>query len=106
MRSSFASPNVFHHADTLLLSCEQRRILTYLIPLRILRGHLPTPDLLSRFPVLAEIFTPFINAIRKGDVRAYDVALERWSTRLIEAGLWVVVERGRESCLRGLFRRV
>lgn len=90
----------------LLHTLDRRRILAYLIALRILRGHLPTPELLFRFPLLAEMYTPFIDAIRKGDVRAYDSALERWSGRLIEAGLWVVLEKGRDSCLRGLFRKV
>ncbi|KAI9447934.1 hypothetical protein H4582DRAFT_2107372 [Lactarius indigo] len=50
----------------------QERILTYLIPLRILRGHLPTADLLKRFPVLDELYTPFISAIRKGDIHGFD----------------------------------
>ncbi len=61
----------------------QRRILAYLIPLRILKGHLPSPELLNRFPLLRDIFSPFIAAIRQGDLRAYDQALEKWETRLL-----------------------
>jgi hypothetical protein len=97
------TPASHHQSNTATL---RRRILTYLIPLRILRGHLPTLALLSRFPLLAEIYTPFAEAIRKGDVRAYDAALEKWEARLIEGGLWIVLEKGKEACLRGLFRRV
>ena len=82
-----------------------RRILTYLIPLRILRGHLPSRALLDRFPALDELFSPFITAIRKGDVSAFDAALEKAERRLVELNLLLTIERARELCVRGLFRR-
>ncbi|KAH7887316.1 hypothetical protein F5I97DRAFT_1859517 [Phlebopus sp. FC_14] len=84
----------------------QERILTCLIPLRILRGHLPSKELLTRFPVLDELFSSFVTAIRSGDISAYDTALERWESRLVELNLWITIEKARELCLRGLFRRV
>ncbi|KAF9534585.1 hypothetical protein CPB83DRAFT_866015 [Crepidotus variabilis] len=84
----------------------QERILAYLIPLRILRGNLPSAELLKRFPVLQEIFSPFIAAIQVGDLSAYDKALERWESRLLELNLWLSLEKARELCVRGLFRRV
>lgn len=83
-----------------------RRILAYLIPLRILKGHLPTPELMQRFPVLDEIFSPFIAAIKRGEPKAYDQALEKWETRLLELNLWLSLEKARELCLRSLFRRM
>ncbi|KAJ7181598.1 hypothetical protein C8R43DRAFT_1055288 [Mycena crocata] len=84
----------------------QARILAYLIPLRILRGHLPSDELLYRFPILADIFAPFIAAIRTGDIAAFDSALEVREARLIELNLLLTLEKARELCLRGLFRRV
>ncbi|KAF9226916.1 hypothetical protein BS17DRAFT_728895 [Gyrodon lividus] len=84
----------------------QERILTCLIPLRILRGHLPSRVLMKRFPVLDELFSPFIAAIRTGDISTYDVALDRWERRLVELNLWITIEKARELCIRGLFRRV
>ncbi len=80
--------------------------MTYLLPLRILKGHLPTDELLQRFPVLKELFTPFISAIRAGDIASFDSALEKWEHRLLELNLWLTIERARELCIRGLFRRV
>jgi hypothetical protein len=80
--------------------------LTYLIPLRILRGHLPSQELLDRFPVLGEIYSPFVKAVRTGDLRAFDAALERWEGRLLELNIWLALEKARELCVRGLFRRV
>ncbi|KAF9057815.1 hypothetical protein BJ165DRAFT_1398019 [Panaeolus papilionaceus] len=84
----------------------QERILAYLIPLRILKGHLPSAELLARFPVLYELFSPFIDAIRTGNLKAYDAALDKWESRLLELNLWLSLEKARELCVRCLFRRV
>jgi len=77
-----------------------------LLPLRILKGHLPSAELMKRFPVLDEIFSPFITAIKFGDLKAYDQALDKWETRLLELNLWLSLEKARELCLRSLFRRM
>ncbi|KAI0722381.1 COP9 signalosome complex subunit 12 [Cerioporus squamosus] len=84
----------------------QERILTYLIPLRMFRGHLPSKELLQRFPVLEDLYTPFITAIRTGDIRSYDATLDRFERRLVDLNLWLTLDRARELCIRGLFRRV
>jgi len=81
------------------------RILTYLIPLRIFRGHLPSRELLDKFPVLDDLYSPFIIAIRKGDMRTFDSALERFERRLVDLNLYLTMERARELCIRELFRR-
>ena len=80
--------------------------MTYLIPLRILRGHLPSSELLKRFPTLQEIYQPFLDAIRKSDVEAYDAALTTMEHRLLELNVWLILEKARELALRGLFRKV
>lgn len=49
---------------------------------------------------------PFIAAILTGDITAYDAALDRWERRLVELNLWITIEKARELCIRGLFRRV
>ncbi|TFY69177.1 hypothetical protein EVG20_g3258 [Dentipellis fragilis] len=84
----------------------QERILTYLIPLRLLRGHLPSRELLDRFPNLDELYTPFINTIRKGDIKGFDATLDKWERRLVDLNLWLTLEKAREICIRCLFRRV
>ncbi|KZT42926.1 hypothetical protein SISSUDRAFT_1069109 [Sistotremastrum suecicum HHB10207 ss-3] len=64
------------------------RILTYLLPLRLLRGHLPSDELSFRFPALKALCDPFINAIRKGDLKQFDDALNETATqkRLLDLG--------------------
>ncbi|KAJ7827682.1 hypothetical protein B0H14DRAFT_3466939 [Mycena olivaceomarginata] len=87
-------------------AANQMRILAYLIPLRILRGHLPSDELMHRFPILADIFAPFVAAIRTGDIAGFDRALEQREARLIELNLLLTLEKARELRLRGLFCRV
>ncbi|KAK7033557.1 COP9 signalosome (CSN) subunit [Paramarasmius palmivorus] len=84
----------------------QARILIYLLPLRILKGHLPSEELLQRFPLVRELFAPFVSAIRNGDIKAFDRALESSESKLVELNLYLTVEKAREVCLRGLFRKV
>ncbi|KDQ21104.1 hypothetical protein BOTBODRAFT_27100 [Botryobasidium botryosum FD-172 SS1] len=84
----------------------QELILTYLIPLRLLRGQLPSEALFKRYPRLAELYTPFVEALRKSDIKAYDAALAWAEPRLLDMGVWLTVERAREICLRCLFRKV
>lgn len=82
-----------------------RRILTYLIPLRMLRGHLPSSDLLGRFPELDRLYSPFVAAVRKGDIKAFDTALDEAEGKLLEFNVLLALEKSRELCLRGVFRR-
>lgn len=82
--------------------------MTYLIPVRLLRGSTPSSTLLTPFPSLLTLYSPFLTACAHGDVRAYDTALSSRTAeiRLVRAGTYLAIERAREACLRGLFRRV
>ncbi|TIB69499.1 hypothetical protein E3Q08_03358 [Wallemia mellicola] len=84
----------------------QALILTHLIPLRLLQGDLPSQDLLARFPHLEELYRPFVEALKDGNVKHFDEALVRGEKRLVENGTYGIVERVRELCLRGLFKKV
>ncbi|KAL7417868.1 hypothetical protein BDY24DRAFT_411003 [Mrakia frigida] len=91
-----------HHLATRNLS----QILHYLLPLRLLLGKLPSAHLLSLFPLLSQLYTPFIEAIRKADLKGYDEAMARAQKRLVEGGVWLILERGREVVVRGVFKDV
>lgn len=82
--------------------------MTYLLPLRILRGHMPSSELLERFPHLDELYSPFVSAIKLGDLGAYDAALYEsdMQKKLLDLGLYLIFEKAREICMRGLFRKV
>ncbi|CAK9780949.1 hypothetical protein CC85DRAFT_284658 [Cutaneotrichosporon oleaginosum] len=80
-------------------------ILTYLIPLHLLRGSLPSATLMARHPRLREAYQPFVDAIRTGNIQAYDDALEWAQPRLVGLGTYLAIERAREGCVRVLFKR-
>jgi hypothetical protein len=82
-----------------------RLILQYLIPLHLLNGSFPSEALLSLHPRLAELYRPFIAAIKSGDVAEYDERLEWAQPRLVGMGAYLTVERAREGCLRMLFKK-
>ncbi|KDN44012.1 hypothetical protein RSAG8_05744, partial [Rhizoctonia solani AG-8 WAC10335] len=84
----------------------QELILTYLIPLRLCRGILPSDTLFARFPRLGELYSPFVTAIKSGDLRAYDEALVWAERRLTDMGTYLTVEKAREICVRELLRKV
>lgn len=84
---------------------DSRLILTYLIPLRLIRGSFPSRRLLAEHPRLDELYSPFIQAIRNGDIEEYDERLEWAQPRLVGMSTYLAVERAREGCLRVLFKK-
>ncbi|KAF8685612.1 PCI domain [Rhizoctonia solani] len=84
----------------------QELILTYLVPLRLCRGILPSNTLFTRFPRLGELYSPFVIAIKNGDLRGYDEALLWAERRLTDMGTYLTVEKAREICVRELLRKV
>lgn len=83
----------------------QELILTYLIPLHLVHGSFPSKGLLDAHPRLAEVYGPFIEAIREGNVEAYDERLEWAQPRLVGMSTYLAIERAREGSLRVLFKK-
>lgn len=83
-----------------------RRILSYLIPIKLLKGVLPSQRLLDNYPALSHLYQPLVRAYRIGDLKGYDDALFADRGALISRGTFLIMERVREGCLRTLFKRV
>ncbi|POR35798.1 Protein CSN12 [Tolypocladium paradoxum] len=83
------------------------RILAYLIPCKLLTSHvLPTQKLLEPFPRLQELFLPLSQCIRRGDLRGFDVALQKGEDEFVKRRIYLTLERGRDIALRNLLRKV
>ncbi|KAM3532559.1 hypothetical protein NHJ13051_000022 [Beauveria bassiana] len=83
------------------------RILTYLIPCRLLTSHvLPTKKLLEPYPRLQELFLPLAKCIRSGDLRNFDIALQSGEDQFVKRRIYLTLERGRDIALRNLLRKV
>ncbi|CBQ73877.1 related to CSN12-COP9 signalosome (CSN) subunit [Sporisorium reilianum SRZ2] len=85
----------------------QALILTYLVPVKLLKGSLPHPALLdSDVGEKLHVYTPFIAAVRTGDIRTFDTALHTHEATLVKRGTFIAIERARDVALRTLLKRI
>jgi hypothetical protein len=83
-----------------------RRILNYLIPIRILLGKMPSEKLFKTYPLLAYLYKDFCTAIRQGNLQLFDTTFTKLQKPLILKGTWLTIERARSLVVRTLFRKV
>lgn len=84
-----------------------RLILTYLIPCHLLTTHtLPTQKLLGPHPRLQKLFWPLCQAIKKGELHSFDLALQEAEDEFVKRRIYLTLERGRDIALRNLLRKV
>lgn len=82
-------------------------ILTYLIPAHLITTHqVPSADLFRNYPRLKTLFGPITAAIRSGNLRAFDEALEANEEEYVKRRIYLTLERSRDVVLRNLFRSV
>ena len=67
---------------------------------------MPSANLLDQFPRLKELYTPFIRAIKAGDMKRYDDALLWAERRLVDEKVYLCVEKARDVCMRSFMRKV
>ncbi|KAF2868695.1 hypothetical protein BDV95DRAFT_579069 [Massariosphaeria phaeospora] len=85
----------------------QERILTYLIPCRLLTRHaVPTATLLSSYPNLKQLFGPLISCIKSGNLAGFDEALLSGEQEFVKRRVFLTLERSRDIALRNLLRKV
>lgn len=82
----------------------KRRILTYLLPIRILQGRLPRPGLLEKYGL--GHYKGICEGVRSGDLRAFERCLVANQRLFIKQGTFLVLERTRRLVYRTLFKRV
>lgn len=71
-----------------------------------MRGILPSSTLLQPHAQLSLIYTPFVEAIRSGNLRRFDETLVWAEQRLLVKGTYLAVESAREVCLRRLLKKM
>ncbi|KAI9725617.1 MAG: COP9 signalosome (CSN) subunit [Chrysothrix sp. TS-e1954] len=85
----------------------RERILTYLIPTRLLTvRQLPSHGLLAPYPRLQGLFAPLVACLKRGDLAGFDAALEEGAGVFVRKRVYLTLERGRELAVRNLFRKV
>ncbi|KXZ43575.1 hypothetical protein GPECTOR_86g368 [Gonium pectorale] len=81
----------------------ERRVLRYLIPVKMLLGVLPSEALLQRYGLTE--YEPVRRAVATGDLALLLSTLEANQVRFIQAGTYLLLERLQLLVLRTLFRK-
>eukprot|EP00588_Corethron_pennatum_P010538 CAMPEP_0194271132 /NCGR_PEP_ID=MMETSP0169-20130528/4999_1 /TAXON_ID=218684 /ORGANISM="Corethron pennatum, Strain L29A3" /LENGTH=456 /DNA_ID=CAMNT_0039013417 /DNA_START=101 /DNA_END=1471 /DNA_ORIENTATION=+ len=82
----------------------RRRILNYLLPVKMLRGRLPTKEFLTKYGLLE--FLPLVESIRKGDLKTFNDSLNIYQEVFIRRGTFLLLEKCKTVCYRNLFKRI
>ena len=82
----------------------KRRILQFLVPVKLLRSRFPQDALLTKYN-LPE-FAALIHAIRAGDLSSFNATLLAHQAIFISRGIYLLLEKCKSFVYRNLFRKV
>ncbi len=82
----------------------KRLILIYLIPVKLLHGHIPSDELLQTYDLPQLI--PIAHAVKDGNISALKDALAQHQMFFIQWGIFLLLERLRMITYRNLFKKV
>jgi hypothetical protein len=82
----------------------RRRILSFLIPVKLSLGKQPRPELLARFNLRQ--YAGLVQAVRRGDLKLFAQTMEQYQELFIRRGVFLVLEKLKTFVFRTLFRRV
>jgi len=112
MKSLFDSD--YKKAEELLtfsfLDCPQNSfknkqlILIFLIPVKMILGQMPKEAALDRYQLSA--FKPLIKAVKEGNIKKFDAALEQEKDFYWKFGIYLVLEKLRVILYRNIFKKV
>ena len=93
-----------------LLHCDarhtanKRRILTFLIPVTLLRGKYPRNELLAKYDL--QLFQPLVAAVKQGDLAGFMRELNGRADVYIQKGIYLLLEKLKIVVYRNLLRLV
>ncbi|XP_013139114.1 PREDICTED: PCI domain-containing protein 2 homolog [Papilio polytes] len=82
----------------------KRLILTYLIPVKMLLGYMPSKTLLEKYDLIQ--FWDLVLMVKDGNLRGIDQVMEMHENFFIRAGIYLIVEKLKITAYRNLFRKV
>ncbi|XP_012678747.1 PCI domain-containing protein 2 [Clupea harengus] len=87
-------------------SCQRnkRLILIYLLPVKMLLGHMPSPSLLQKYDLMQ--FTDVTKAVSEGNLLLLNEALTKHETFFIRCGIFLILEKLKIITYRNLFKKV
>ncbi|XP_060754656.1 PCI domain-containing protein 2 [Neoarius graeffei] len=87
-------------------SCQRnkRLILIYLLPVKMLLGHMPTNQLLKKYDLMQ--FADVTKAVSEGNLLLLNEALVKHETFFIRCGIFLILEKLKIITYRNLFKKV
>ncbi|KAM6945496.1 LOW QUALITY PROTEIN: PCI domain-containing protein 2 [Aplochiton taeniatus] len=82
----------------------KRMILIYLLPVKMLLGHMPTHQLLRKYDLMQ--FFDVTRAVSEGNLLLLNEALAKHETFFIRCGIFLILEKLKIITYRNLFKRV
>lgn len=82
----------------------KRLILIFLTPVKMLLGHMPREEALVRYDL--EPFASLVKAVKEGNLRAFDSALEAEKDFFWKYGIYLILEKLRNILYRNIFKKV
>lgn len=96
---SFAFENCFKSSVS-----NKRKILICLIPVKITLGYMPDISILKKYNLRE--FEDVITAVKRGDIRLLNEAIEKNAGFFIKAGIYLILEKLKVITLRNLFKKI
>lgn len=82
----------------------KRQILIYLLPVKMLLGHMPTLQLLRKYDLMQ--FSDVTKGAREGNLLLLNEGLSKHETFFIRCGVFLILEKLKTITYRNLFKRV
>ncbi|XP_056226726.1 PCI domain-containing protein 2 isoform X2 [Seriola aureovittata] len=82
----------------------KRMILIYLLPVKMLLGHMPTHQLLRKYDLMQ--FADVTKAVSEGNLLLLNEALSKHETFFIRCGIFLILEKLKIITYRNLFKKV
>ena len=82
----------------------QRLILIFLIPVKMLLGHMPTVELLHRFNLME--FQSVLQAVKSGNIKLLEQTLQENADFFWKHGIYLILERLKIIAYRNIFKKV
>ncbi|KAI8878037.1 hypothetical protein K501DRAFT_337023 [Backusella circina FSU 941] len=81
-------------------------ILQTLLPVKLMRGILPSPLLFERYPSINATYGVIAESTKQGNVKIFNEALRASESNLIRRGTYFAIEKAESIVIRQLFRKV
>jgi len=94
----------FQHSATRETYENKKKILSYLVPVKMFLGWLPTEEALRKYDLME--FLNVSKSLKDGNIRKFDAALKENEKIFIKAGVYLILEKLRMLLYRNLFKKV